>query len=188
MTTPEHEQLALALEEVVGFLVTGARGLLDEPADYGPMRLLDAAERLVDALEEQGLTTPDTAAIRDGIAAALDSWGASSEEFTASLDALILRLVDSPHSTGGTGTRANIGRPQAGKTGTSEHNRDVWFVEDRLKTLQAVTQEADLADVGLYLALWGYVMPTDRDKVATDPRIVPISLDQFCGDFSAWKK
>jgi membrane peptidoglycan carboxypeptidase len=30
--------------------------------------------------------------------------------------------------TGGTGTRANIGRPQAGKTGTSEKNRDVWFV------------------------------------------------------------
>lgn len=28
----------------------------------------------------------------------------------------------------GTGTRANIGRPQAGKTGTSQDNRDVWFV------------------------------------------------------------
>ncbi len=28
----------------------------------------------------------------------------------------------------GTGRRANINRPQAGKTGTSEHNRDVWFV------------------------------------------------------------
>jgi phosphoglycolate phosphatase-like HAD superfamily hydrolase len=66
--------------------------------------------------------------------------------------------------------------------------RDIWFVEDRLKTLQAVTHEADLADVGLYLALWGYVMPTDRDTVAADPRIVPISLEQFCQDFSAWRK
>ncbi|MCK7474546.1 MAG: methylglyoxal synthase [Rhodopseudomonas palustris] len=66
--------------------------------------------------------------------------------------------------------------------------RDIWFVEDRLKTLQAVTREAPLADVGLYLALWGYVMPTDRDKVAADPRIVPISLEQFCQDFSAWTK
>jgi phosphoglycolate phosphatase-like HAD superfamily hydrolase len=65
---------------------------------------------------------------------------------------------------------------------------DIWFVEDRLKTLQAVTCEPDLADVGLYLALWGYVMPTDRDKVAGDPRIVPMSLDQFCGNFSVWKK
>jgi len=66
--------------------------------------------------------------------------------------------------------------------------RDIWFVEDRLKTLQAVAREAPLADVGLYLALWGYVMPTDRDKVAADPRIVPISLEQFCQDFSAWTK
>ncbi len=30
--------------------------------------------------------------------------------------------------TNGTGTRANIGRPAAGKTGTSQLNRDVWFV------------------------------------------------------------
>lgn len=94
MSGPEREPLALALEELVGFLVASARGLMDEPADYGPMRLLDAAERLVDALEEQGLTTAQTAAIRDGIAAALDTWGASSEAFAAALDALILRLVD----------------------------------------------------------------------------------------------
>ena len=66
--------------------------------------------------------------------------------------------------------------------------RDIWFVEDRLKTLQAVEREADLAAVGLYLALWGYVLPMDRDAAARDPRIIPLSLDQFCGDLSAWTK
>jgi len=30
--------------------------------------------------------------------------------------------------SGGTATRARIGRPAAGKTGTSQENRDVWFV------------------------------------------------------------
>jgi penicillin-binding protein 1A len=30
--------------------------------------------------------------------------------------------------TGGTGTRANIGRPAAGKTGTNQEYRDAWFV------------------------------------------------------------
>ena len=30
--------------------------------------------------------------------------------------------------TGGTGTRANIGRPAAGKTGTSQNWRDAWFI------------------------------------------------------------
>jgi membrane peptidoglycan carboxypeptidase len=29
---------------------------------------------------------------------------------------------------GGTGTRANIGRPAAGKTGTSQDNKNAWFV------------------------------------------------------------
>ena len=32
--------------ELLAFLLTAARCLLDEPADYGSMRLLDAAERL----------------------------------------------------------------------------------------------------------------------------------------------
>ena len=32
--------------EFVAYLVTSARGLLDEPADYGSMRLLNAAQRL----------------------------------------------------------------------------------------------------------------------------------------------
>jgi hypothetical protein len=34
------------LLELLTFLVTAARNMLDEPANYGPMRLLDAAERL----------------------------------------------------------------------------------------------------------------------------------------------
>lgn len=66
--------------------------------------------------------------------------------------------------------------------------RDIWFVEDRLQTIRAVQGEADLAAVGLFLALWGYIMPTDRDTAVRDPRIVPLSLDRFCQDFSAWTK
>ena len=66
--------------------------------------------------------------------------------------------------------------------------RDIWFVEDRLKTLQAVTQEPDLRDVGLFLAAWGYVTPKDCDDAAKDPRIVPLSLERFCGGFALWGK
>jgi len=32
--------------ELLAFLITAARGLMYEPNNYGPMRLLDAAERL----------------------------------------------------------------------------------------------------------------------------------------------
>jgi len=35
--------------EVVAFLVTAARTLLDEPVDYGPMRLLSAAQQIAAA-------------------------------------------------------------------------------------------------------------------------------------------
>ena len=66
--------------------------------------------------------------------------------------------------------------------------RDIWFVEDRLKTLQSVERERDLAEVGLFLATWGYVMPTDAEEAARDPRIAPLVLEQFCRDFSAWRQ
>jgi len=66
--------------------------------------------------------------------------------------------------------------------------REIWFVEDRLKTLQAVTRQADLGEVGLFLALWGYVMPGDRDEAAADPRIAPLTLDRFRGPFDGWTK
>lgn len=32
--------------DLVAYLITAARGLLDEPVDYGPMRLLNAAQRV----------------------------------------------------------------------------------------------------------------------------------------------
>lgn len=39
--------------ELLAFFVTAARCLLDEPADYGSMRLLDAAERLSAFAQDQ---------------------------------------------------------------------------------------------------------------------------------------
>jgi phosphoglycolate phosphatase-like HAD superfamily hydrolase len=64
--------------------------------------------------------------------------------------------------------------------------RDIWFVEDRLKTLQSVEQRPDLADVGLFLATWGYNTPAEQAQAAADPRIQTLSLPQFCADFPAW--
>lgn len=47
----------------------------------------------------------------------LDPWAA------ASLNSVLKGVIE-----GGTGTNANIGRPAAGKTGTTSSERDVWFV------------------------------------------------------------
>ncbi len=47
----------------------------------------------------------------------LDPWA------TASLNSILKGVIE-----GGTGTAANIGRPAAGKTGTTDSERNVWFV------------------------------------------------------------
>ena len=71
---------------------------------------------------------------------------------------------------------------------TEDHGRRprLWFVEDRLETLQHVTTHADLADVGLFLAAWGYNTAATRTAVQDDGRIRLLDLDQFRRGLAAW--
>ena len=63
----------------------------------------------------------------------------------------------------------------------------VWFVEDRLETLQHVTTHADLDDVGLFLATWGYNTPEIRESVRDDGRIRRHNLEQFRSGLTTWR-
>lgn len=60
----------------------------------------------------------------------------------------------------------------------------LWFLEDRLKTLQLVQQQSDLTAVKLYLADWGYNTASERESARLDPNIELISLAQFTQDFA----
>ncbi|MBD2440166.1 HAD family hydrolase [Nostoc sp. FACHB-110] len=62
----------------------------------------------------------------------------------------------------------------------------LWFVEDRIKTLQLVQQQADLEDVKLFLADWGYNTQPERKAAQDDARIQLLSLSQFVKNFSDW--
>jgi phosphoglycolate phosphatase-like HAD superfamily hydrolase len=62
----------------------------------------------------------------------------------------------------------------------------VWFVEDRLKTLQSVQRQEDLDNVVLFLADWGYNTQTDRAAAMGDSLIHLLSLEQFSQQFTAW--
>lgn len=62
----------------------------------------------------------------------------------------------------------------------------IWFVEDRLKTLEAVKQQPKLEDATLFLADWGYNTAAERQEAGRDDRIHLLSLTQFGQDFSAW--
>ena len=66
--------------------------------------------------------------------------------------------------------------------------RGLWFVEDRLKTLDAVKRTSGLDDVGLFLAAWGYNTARDREAARRDGRVVLLSLERFVGDFEDWVK
>jgi hypothetical protein len=62
----------------------------------------------------------------------------------------------------------------------------VWFVEDRLETLEHVTIHPDLEDVGLYLAAWGYNTPETRAAARAGGRVRLLELAQFTEGLAAW--
>jgi phosphoglycolate phosphatase-like HAD superfamily hydrolase len=62
----------------------------------------------------------------------------------------------------------------------------LWFVEDRLKTLQLVQQQTDLEDVKLFLADWGYNTQAEREAAQNDAGIRLLSLSHFAKDFFGW--
>lgn len=62
----------------------------------------------------------------------------------------------------------------------------LWFVEDRLKTLQLVEQEFKLNEIRLYLANWGYNTQSQQEFVRQDPRIQLLSQSMFAQDFAFW--
>lgn len=63
---------------------------------------------------------------------------------------------------------------------------EIWFVEDRLKTLQLVKQQPNLENIKLFLAEWGYNTAADKVIAQNDPQIRLLSLSQFSQDFSQW--
>ncbi|MBE9155570.1 HAD family hydrolase [Nodosilinea sp. LEGE 06152] len=67
---------------------------------------------------------------------------------------------------------------------SSQAGQTIWFVEDRLKALQAVQRQPDLGDVGLFLADWGY--NTAADRAMATQGISRLTLPQFCGSFANW--
>jgi hypothetical protein len=47
------DQLNRELMELIGYMVTSARGLVDEPKSYGPFRLIEGASRLCELLSKE---------------------------------------------------------------------------------------------------------------------------------------
>lgn len=77
--------------------------------------------------------------------------------------------------TSGTGTAANIGRPAAGKTGTTSSERDIWFVGYVPQLSAAVWAGNDnYAPLGQGATGGGFMAPIWRDFMSQALKDVPI--------------
>jgi hypothetical protein len=55
----------------------------------------------------------------------------------------------------------------------------ITFIEDRFKTLQTVIKHADLTDIHLLLADWGYNLDAEREEARQSDRIQLVSIAEF---------
>jgi len=79
---------------LVGFMLTSARGLVEEPKGYGPSRLLDAAGRVLDMMEEHGMLDQSLQEIKAQIDD--ERFGPMDDEgFVARLDDLAVNWTES---------------------------------------------------------------------------------------------
>lgn len=63
---------------------------------------------------------------------------------------------------------------------------EIWFVEDRLKTLQSIQAQPDLESIQLFLADWGYNTSAERQVADQNSRIFLLPLSKFTQGFAEW--
>ncbi len=79
--------------KLLAFLITSARGCVDEPPLYGPLRLIDAAERLISLMEKRGIINKDLLEIKAMIGEKKGLVMYDEKEFIKFLDELVLRIA-----------------------------------------------------------------------------------------------
>lgn len=77
---------------LLGFLLTSAHGLFNEPPSYGPFRLTDAASRLVAILQSHGMDDPFLTQLAQDLEA--ERFGSSDDQrLQQTLNELCLRYA-----------------------------------------------------------------------------------------------
>ena len=89
------------------------------------------------------------------------------------LDAWQVRVADVQGKEAGTHKCDNLRALIAAQEKSAGRRPRLWFVEDRLETLEHVTTHPDLADVGLFLAAWGYNTEETRARAVAEPARAP---------------
>ncbi|MCX7976140.1 MAG: DUF6092 family protein [Bellilinea sp.] len=88
------EQFQEEIFHLLAFMLTSARGLYEEPADYGVFRLLDSAGRLLEILQNQALLSdPFLLSLKEKIDAEREA-SMDNERQQRVLDELILSISE----------------------------------------------------------------------------------------------
>jgi hypothetical protein len=80
--------------ELISYMTVSARNLIEEPARYGPFRLVDSASRLIDILKSQGLASERLDGLQAKIEGGKYSAMGPEEEYKAFLEGLVSYLVE----------------------------------------------------------------------------------------------
>jgi hypothetical protein len=86
-----HEKIGGTMDrelyELLGYLLTSARGLLDEPGEYGPLRLIEGASRLCGLMAANGSSYVEVLSeLKTGIDAGKFSVMSDPQAFQRTLD------------------------------------------------------------------------------------------------------
>jgi len=93
-TQVNSDQVESGVISLICFLAVGARGLVDEPKIYGPMRLMEATQRLIELAEDCGIHHELLAEVAQRIEVCpLDALPEGEEEFIKFMDDLVALLA-----------------------------------------------------------------------------------------------
>ena len=89
----KNNELKEELFNLITYMITSARGLYDEPADYGIFRLLDSAGRLLAIMESNELSDPFLTNFKQLVDEEREG-NMDSERQMERLDQMVLKLVE----------------------------------------------------------------------------------------------
>lgn len=90
----EKDNLKQDAHKLICYMATSACNLVGEPPLYGPFRLVDAASRLIDLLEENEATSNNLSEARQLIEDKKYLVMHDEQEFTEFLNELVLKLAE----------------------------------------------------------------------------------------------
>jgi phosphoglycolate phosphatase-like HAD superfamily hydrolase len=189
-----EEEIVTGWTRVRDELVAGAPGLRGPALVDALTRTLDGVRRDWIAADAPGWLESNVpycslAELRAVVGAPAESVLVTTKEGEFArriLDQWRVRLSGIQGKEAGTHKCENLRALIAAGTGRLGRRPRLWFVEDRLETLQHVTTHPDLADVELFLAAWGYSTPETRATAERDSRVHVLALDRFRTGPDTW--